>query len=181
MSYRHSSYWDFGGTEEPLPWSSGGILSWSLDTWDVHTTTYRRELGTRVWEEKMSATLEQARLLISPNKWEPHPATPCWVRRAGGDDEGQAQPSARSCGTAASTHMPSGFGIQEKQGSKGIKTQHPGDCVAFPLERSSASAPTLSSVTHFCSKAEKSGPCSGQRLNLQSSPCWAGILRRTRK
>lgn len=51
------------------------------------------------------------------------------------------------------------------------KTQQSGDGFALPLKRSCGSASTLSSVACSCSRAVKSGPCSGQRQNIQSSPC----------
>lgn len=68
MSYRHSSCWDFGGTEELL--CHEAVEEFSGGHW-IHGMCSPPLLGGNsghVREEKMSVTLEQARLLISPNK-----------------------------------------------------------------------------------------------------------------
>lgn len=62
-------------------------------------------------------------------------------------------------------------GEMGQQSDREKNPQQPGDCFAFPLERSCGSANTLSSVTCSCNRAVKSGPCSGQRQNIQSGPC----------
>lgn len=81
--------------------------------------------------------------------------------------------------------------VLEKWGIRGIekrkrkkKKQHTpkaqfGVCFIFLLEWSCGSASTLRSMAYSCNTVVKSGPCSGQRQNIQSSPCWVLILGQT--
>lgn len=69
---------------------------------------------------------------------------------------------------------PSGFGVWERQGSKGLKPQQPEDCSAFPLGRSSVSAPT---PTHVSAAEQGSlAPLQGRDWTCSPAPVELGYL-----
>lgn len=159
MPHSHSSCWYSGGRccctgylRDTVPWHGTRFLRWLLGTWAVLTSKHTRELWTRGARKEvcLAECPEQTSLLLSPDK-DTHIPQP----RAGSGDRSPAE-----------------MGQQNDR----EKTPRVWALLSITLERSCGSASTLSSVTCSCGRAVKSGPCSGQRQNIQSSPGWVLIL-----